>query len=85
MNIVKAEQPFLIEAKTISDFIKKKKSISYHFIDSSHSLCLNKIEIISGQIQACERLLKYVKDESEKEIIEKEIIELKFALDLINF
>jgi len=32
MNIVKAEQPFLIEAKTISDFIKKKKSISYLFL-----------------------------------------------------
>ena len=85
MNIVKTEQPFLIEAKTTSDSIKKKKSISYHFIDSPHSLCLNKIEIISAQIQACERLLKYAKDETEKEIIEKEIIELKFALDLINF
>jgi hypothetical protein len=85
MNIVKTEEPFIIEAKTTSDFIKKKKSISYHFIDLSHSLCLNKIGIISGQIQACERLAKYSKDETDKEIIEKEIIELKFALNLINF
>ena len=85
MNIVKTEQPFLIEAKTTSDYFKKKKNISYNFIDSSHSLCLNKIEIISAQIQACERQLKYAKDETDKEIIEKEIIELKFALILINF
>ena len=35
MNIVKAEQPFLIEAKTISDFIKKKKSISLCFTNQT--------------------------------------------------
>jgi hypothetical protein len=81
MNIVKTEQPFLIEAKTTSDYFRNKKSISYHFIDSSDSLCLNKIEIISAQIQACERLLKYAKDQIEKEIIEREVLELRFALD----
>ena len=48
-------------------------------------LCLNKIQIISGQIQACERLLKYAMDETDLSTIEKEILELKFALDLINF
>jgi len=85
MNIVKTEQPFLIEAKTISDFIKKKKSISYHFIDSSHSLCLNKIEIISGQIQACERLLKYAKDEGEIDVLKDETTRLKLALDLMRY
>ncbi len=83
MNIVKTEAPFLIEAKT-SGF-SEKKSISYYFIESVHSLCLNKIEIILEQIQACERLLKYVKDKTDEAIIEKEILELKFALDLISF
>jgi hypothetical protein len=83
MNIVKTEQPFLIEAKSSGYY--QKKSISYNFIESAHSLCLNKIEIISAQIQACERLLKYTKDEIDIKVIEKEIIELKFALDLINF
>jgi hypothetical protein len=83
MNIVKAEQPFLIEAKSSGYY--QKKSISYNFIESAHSLCLNKIEIISAQIQACERLLKYTKDEIDMTVIEKEIVELKFALDLINF
>jgi hypothetical protein len=83
MNIVKAEQPILIEAKTSGNH--KRKSISYHFIESSHILCLDKIEIILAQIQACERLLKYAKDEVDLTIIKKEILELKFALDLINF
>jgi hypothetical protein len=83
MNIVKTEQPFLIEAKSSGYY--QKKSISYNFIESAHSLCLNKIEIISAQIQACERLLKYTKDEIDMTVIEKEIVELKFALDLINF
>ncbi|MGN6629726.1 MAG: hypothetical protein ACTHKJ_07585 [Candidatus Nitrosocosmicus sp.] len=83
MNIVKAEQPILIEAKTSG--YDKKRSISYHFIESSHILCLSKIEIILAQIQACERLLKYAKDKMDLTIIEKETLELKFALDLINF
>ncbi|HEY0579291.1 MAG TPA: hypothetical protein VGC75_01170 [Candidatus Nitrosocosmicus sp.] len=83
MNIVKTEQPFLIEAKSSGYY--QKKSISYNFIESAHSLCLNKIEIISAQIQACERLLKFTKNETDMTVIEKEIVELKFALDLINF
>ena len=83
MNIVKTEQPFLIEAKSSGYY--QKKSISYNFIESAHNLCLNKIEIISAQIQACERLLKFTKNETDMTVIEKEIVELKFALDLINF
>jgi hypothetical protein len=83
MNIAITEQPILIEAKTSSSY--GKKGISYHVIESSHGLCLNKTEIISAQIQACEILLKYAKDETDLSIIEKEILELKFALDLISF
>ncbi len=83
MNIVEPEEPFLIEAKTSG--YNKQKTISYYFIESVHSLCLNKIDIILEQIRACKRLLRYVKDEKDKNLIEKEIIELKFALDLINF
>ncbi len=84
MNIAITEQPFLIEAKTTSDY-HKKKIISYTFVESYHSLCLNKVEIISAQIQACERLLRYSRDESDVSFIEKEMLELKFALDLIDF
>ncbi len=83
MNIVKPEEPFLIEAKTSG--YDKQKTISYCFIESVHSLCLNKLDIILEQIRACERLLRYANDKKDKNLIEKEIIELKFALDLINF
>ena len=83
MNIAKTEQQIFIEAKTSGNY--GKKCISYHVTESSHSLSLSKIEIISAQIQACERLLKYAMDETDLSTIEKEILELKFALDLINF
>ena len=83
MNIAVLEQPILIEAKTSGSY--RKKSVSHHVIKSSHGLCLNKTEIISAQIQACERLLKYAKDETDLSTIENEILELKFTLDLISF
>ncbi len=83
MNIAVTEQQILIEAKTSGSY--GKKSISYHVIESPHGLCLNKTEIISAQIQACEGLLKYAMDETDLSAIEKEILELRFALDLISF
>jgi len=83
MNIAESENPFVIEAKTCG--CKDKRSITYSFIESSHSLCIDRRDIILAQIQACERLLKYAKDETDLNTIEKEILELKFALDLISF
>ncbi len=83
MNIVQIESPFIIEAKIC--YCKNKKNITYSFIESSHSLCIDKREIILAQIQACERLLKYVKDKTDLAAIEKEISELKLALDLTNY
>jgi hypothetical protein len=83
MNIAQTENPFIIEAKTCG--CKNKKNITYSFIESSHSLCIDKREIILAQIHACERLLKYVKDKTDLAAIEKEISELKLALDLTNY
>jgi hypothetical protein len=83
MNIAQTENPFIIEAKTCG--CKNKKNVTYSFIESSHSLCIDKGEIILAQIHACERLLKYVKDKTDLAAIEKEISELKLALDLTNY
>ncbi len=84
MNIVDVETPFIIEAKTCG--CKTKKNISYSLIESSHSLCVDRKEIILAQIQTCERLLNYVNDEIELvKVINKEIAELKLALDLIHY
>ena len=83
LNIVESEIPFIVEAKTCG--CNNKKTISYHFIEPSHSLCLDKRELVLAQIQACERLLKYSRDELELKTIEKEITDLKLALDLLHY
>jgi hypothetical protein len=83
MNIAESENPFVIEAKTCG--CKDKRNVTYSFIGSSHSLCIDRRDIILAQIQACERLLKYVKDETELAAVEKEIASLKLAQDLISY
>ena len=84
MNIIENEIPYMVEAKTCG-CKEKGKSVSYHFIESSHSLCLDKGELILSQIQACERLLKYSKDDDETGVLKDEISKLKLALDLIKY
>ncbi|TVP41555.1 hypothetical protein [Candidatus Nitrosocosmicus arcticus] len=84
MNIIENEVPYLVEAKTCG-CNERGKSVSYHFIESSHSLCLDKGELMLSQIQACERLLKYSKDNSEILVLQDEITKLKLALDLIRY
>jgi hypothetical protein len=83
MNIAQTENPFVIEAKTCG--CKNKINITYSFIESSHSLCIDRREIILAQIQACERLLKYVKEDIDLRLIEKEISELKLTQDLVSY
>jgi hypothetical protein len=83
MNISNTESPVTILAKTCGCKEKKMK-VTYSFIDSYHSLCLDKKDIISAEIEACNRLSKYTRDELDKKVIEREIGELKMALDLIN-
>ena len=83
MNIAQTEADVDIIAKTCGCKDKKRK-ITYSFVDSYHSLCRDKKDIILSEIQACERLLKYTTDENDKVIVEKEIAELKLTLDLIQ-
>lgn len=84
MNIIESEIPFLVEARTCG-CKEKGKSVSYHFIESSHSLCLEKGELLLAQIQACERLLKYAKDNEEIDVLKHEISKLRLALDLVRY
>jgi hypothetical protein len=65
-----------------------RKKVTYSFVDSYHSLCLDKRDIIFEELNACERLLKYpieykIDDDIEKKAIESEIAYLKMILDLI--
>jgi cell shape-determining protein MreC len=84
MNIIESEIPYLVEARTCG-CKERGRSVSYHFIESSHSLCLEKGELMLAQIQACERLLKYAKDEAEINVLKEEITKLRLALDFVRY
>jgi hypothetical protein len=83
MNIARTEADYDIVAKTCGCEDKKRK-VTYTFVDSYHSLCRDKKDVILSEIQACERLLKYTRDENDKIVLEKEIAELKLALDMLQ-
>ena len=83
MNIACTEADYDIVAKTCGCKDKNRK-VTYSFVDSYHSLCRDKKDIILSEIQACERLLKYAIDENDKTTLEKEIAELKLALDMLQ-
>jgi hypothetical protein len=82
MNVTDTESPTIL-AKTCGCKEKHLK-VTYFFIDSCHSLCLDKKDLIYAEIEACDRLSRYTRDEIDKKVIEKEIAELKMSLDLIN-
>jgi cell shape-determining protein MreC len=84
MNITESEIPYLVEARTCG-CKERGRTVSYHFIESCHNLCLEKGELMLAQIQACERLLKYAKDEEEIDVLKEEIVRLRLALDLVRY
>ena len=79
MNIAEGEDA-LIEARTCGD---KNKRVAYKFVDGFHSLCLDKRDILLAEIGASELLLRACHDEADKSAVEKEIVELKMALNLM--
>jgi hypothetical protein len=83
MNIANTEEALKVMAKTCNCKEKDKK-VTYSFIDDSHGLCIDKKDIISAELEACERLLKYTADKADEQTIKKEITELKMALDLMH-
>jgi hypothetical protein len=82
MNIANMEDSVKIVAKTCGCKEKQKK-VTYSFIDETHGLCIDKKDIISAELEACERLLKYTAEKADEQTIKKEIAELKMALDLM--
>jgi hypothetical protein len=83
MNISETEVPIKIVAKTCG-CKKNKRIVTYQLIDSYHSLCLDKKDIIYAELEACERLLKYAVRDGDKNTVESEIRELKMALDFLT-
>ena len=78
LNIAYMESPLHIEAKTCG-CKENGITIAYSFIDSYHSLCLDRKDIMLWQLDACERLLKYTTDEMDRSAIIKEIAEIKMT------
>lgn len=83
MNLAQSEVDAVIIAKTCG-CKERGQRISYAYVHPYHSLCLDKKDILAAEIQACERLLKYVPNESERSVVEKEIVDLRMALDLLT-
>ena len=83
MNIAESEAPYEITAKTCGCKDNDRKVI-YSFVESFHNLSKDKKDILISEIQACEILLKYPRDENDTITVEKEILELKLALDLLQ-
>lgn len=82
MNITDLESSIQIDAKICGSVESRK--IAYSIMDFYHSLYINKKDIILAQISACELLYKYTTDSFDKNVLKKEISDLKLMLDFIE-
>jgi hypothetical protein len=83
MNIITEEYDSPVMAKTCGCKSNKRK-VTYSFLSESHILCLDRKDLITAQLEACSKLVKYATDEDDKNAVEKEINELKMVLDLMT-
>jgi hypothetical protein len=72
----------VLTAKMCSNRASRK--VVYAFSDTLDFLFLDKKDILLNQVQACEKLLKFAIDDPDRIAVEKEIDELKSALDLLH-
>lgn len=82
MNIAETEVDSIIVARTCG-YKDSGKKVTYSISNPSHALCLDKKDIILAEVEACERLKKYA-EVSEKTVVEKELADLRMALDLLT-
>ena len=82
MYVTDLESSIQIDAKICASV--ERRRIAYSIMDLHHSLYTNKKDIILAQISACELLYKYTTDSFDKNILKKEISDLKLMLDLIE-
>lgn len=82
MNITDSEASYDFVAKTCGCKANHRK-VTYSFVDTYHSLSKDKKDIVMSEIQACQRLRNYTRDEIDRKVIETEIAELKMTLDLL--
>ena len=83
MNITDSTSPIL-NAKTCESRDRKSHKVTYAFTEESLDLCHDKKDLLQAELQACEKLLTYTEDDSEKQVVQREISELRMALDLLT-
>lgn len=84
MNLDYTQSLWEIVAKTCGCKEKENsKKVTYSFADNYDYLSIDKRDVISAELEACERLLKYNVDEIDKKTVEREIADLKMILDLM--
>ena len=60
------------------------KKVVYSFAnETSQILFVDKRDVIKNQLEACQRLLPYI-SKIDRELVEKEILELRLVLDLMQ-
>jgi hypothetical protein len=82
LNILEVEFPLKIEAKTTR--YNDKTNVIYSIAELQHNFCIDKKEIIIEQIKACENLSRYNINKSDSLALEREIYELKIALNILH-
>lgn len=82
MSVTDLESSIQIDAKICGSM--ERRGIAYSIVDFHHSLYINRQDIILAQISACELLYKYTTDSFDKNVLKKEISDLKLMLDLIE-
>jgi hypothetical protein len=82
LNILEVEFPLKIEAKTTR--YNDKTNVIYSIAELQHNFCIDKKEIIIEQIKACQNLSRYNINKSDSLALEREISELKIALNILH-
>ncbi|HYY85956.1 MAG TPA: hypothetical protein VE594_02500 [Nitrososphaeraceae archaeon] len=70
-------------AKTCKSSTAGRKVI-YTVENPDSIIYLGKKDILLNQLMACEKLIDYVRDKNDLELIQSEINELKLMLDLVT-
>jgi hypothetical protein len=72
----------VLTAKMLSN--QSNRKVLYAFSDNSEICFLDKKDMILNQIEACEKLLKFIMDYGDRKTVENEIEELKTSLDFLD-
>lgn len=84
MNIHFPEASSLVIAK-LCGCKESRRKVAYSLISETHGLCLDKKDLIISQLEACDKLQRYTPYENDNRIVlEREVRELKMALDLMT-